>query len=82
MTRRSHHVDHRGSSYTRRKRRKKVIKVYGVKGIVRCHWCNVGMRTKFTIDRLNPKGTYRWSNIVPACESCNKGRRREKKHDD
>lgn len=79
MVRRSHHVDHRGSAKTRRRRRERMVRAYGCRGVVNCHWCGVGMRKKtFTVDRLDPLGTYKWANVVPACETCNKGRRRTK----
>lgn len=52
-----------------------MIREWGDGEKVACVWCDA-MLDVFTVqaDRLDPDGTYRWDNIVPACGPCNRSR--------
>ena len=77
--RRSHHIDLRGNSHNRRRRREWLLSPeagFGGDGKrVPCYWCGKRLRTRFECDRHpDPRGTYRRGNVVPACGRCNRRR--------
>lgn len=70
--------DSRGSSYTRRNRKFKLLRVFGDGTTAPCVHCHKAL-TFETIesDRIVPGsrgGTYRFENVQPSCSKCNKDR--------
>lgn len=70
--------NHRGSSYTRRKRREWIVVTFASDlgpGICRCYRCGIGLTVDtVTVDRIVPGcqgGKYVRGNIRPACGGCN-----------
>lgn len=68
----------RGSSRDRAARRRWLVEAWASDlgpGICRCYRCGVGLTADtVTVDRIEPGcqgGTYRRSNIRPACATCN-----------
>jgi len=77
--RRSHHVDYRGNTHNRRRRREWILNnpAFGGTGkSVFCYHCHRRVR-RFDVDRYprcgHMGGRYWRSNIVPACARCNRG---------
>lgn len=80
--------DLRGNSYDRRRRREWLIEKYGIprlkdgaKTRIRCFHCGRMMRAdkpSWDVDRFpicgHRGGRYIRSNVVPSCQTCNKGR--------
>lgn len=65
----------RGNSKDRARRKRKVLRVFGNGQRCRCTYCRRWLNFHtLTIDRVIPGidgGTYRFSNIQPACRDCN-----------
>lgn len=65
----------RGSSYSRRIRKKWLLDTFGNGEEAPCYRCNKLLNfLTITVDRINPGclgGTYRRDNIRPACGKCN-----------
>lgn len=77
MCRRCGEPDKRGNSLDRLRRKRRFLREFGDGITCPCAWCGVTL-TIFTVeaDRLDPRGTYRWDNVVPACGPCNRARLR------
>ena len=76
--RRSHHVDHRGNTIERRKRREWMLSnpAFGGTGkTLLCYHCKRRIK-RFDVDRFpvcgHMGGRYYRNNIVPACLRCNR----------
>ena len=74
--------DCRGSSYHRRLRKLWLLRTFGSGKTCPCNWCRKRLTYKtLTADRIVPGhlgGTYKHSNIVPACIKCNRARFHQK----
>lgn len=67
--------DRRGSSYSRRRRKHKLLASFGDGEQARCTWCPEMLSFQtIEADRLVPSIGYRFSNVVPACRRCNASR--------
>jgi hypothetical protein len=81
--RRSHHVDYRGNTRDRIRRREYLMKLYGNGRTIVCYHCKRRVRC-FEVDRYPipgiKGGRYTRSNIVPSCRRCNRPGRFQVSH--
>lgn len=80
MRRRSHHVDLRGNTTDRLRRRQWLLKTFGNGRTLRCFHCKRRVR-RFEVDRYPiAGGRYTQDNIVPSCLRCNRPGKRNVTH--
>lgn len=70
-----HGGDKRGNSYSRRRRKLRMLAEYGDGITVPCAHCKRPLTySMLEADRIDPGGSYRWENVQPACGPDNKAR--------
>lgn len=69
---RAGHRDRRGNSTDRKRRKRYMLRRFGDGSGCPCTWCGKRL-TYFTVtaDRIEPGGSYRHENVIPACVRCN-----------